>query len=269
MSLSGVQNNPTTNSTQTKLTNPQDPNVKNGTSFINEQLKTALKSVAEGMTNNHVNFEKAHSVSLGHNTSNQGFWDKIKQVLRNIIHSLRSLSRNPDQAIRTLQEQSDRAINTLQEQSNAIQNLYLSIYDQCIRNPDDTMTFNRFNELFKLNQTRDVDGIRKEIRSAANDIRTACKNLQEEAKHFTAATKERINQEVKQLLHNLDRLLSFRTKCEAFSSTANDFAKASEYHGLNEHKDDPQFFKDVFLNDLKNHLAKEILQPQKGTRQVS
>ena len=253
-----TQNSPRTPPDTNKIdSNPQGPHI--GTSFVNEQLKTALKSVAEGMTNNHVNFEKAHSVSLGHNTSSdQGFWGKIKQVFLNVIHSLRSLSRNPD-----------RAIHTLQEQSNAIKNLYLSIYDQCIRNPDDTMTFNRFNKLFLLQARNAPAEVKKEIQNATYSIKTACKNLQEEAKHFKKATKDQITQGVKQLLNNLDQLLSFRIKCESFSSSANDFPNDPSCHGLNEHKDDPQFFKNVFLNDLKNHLAKEILQPQKGTRQVS
>lgn len=250
-----TQNSPDTNKINS---NPQGPQVANNTSFVNEQLKTKLTSVAEGMTNNHINFEKAHSVSLGHNTSNQGFWGKIKQVFLNVIHSLQSLSRNPD-----------RAIHTLQEQSNAIKNLYLSIYDQCIRNPDDTMTFKRFNELFLLQARNAPAEVKEEIQNATHSIKTACDKLQEEVKHFKKATKDQITQGVKQLLNNLDQLLSFRIKCEAFSSTANDFPNDPSYHGLNEHKDDPQFFKDVFLNDLKNHLAKEILQPQKGTRQVS
>ena len=196
------------------------------------------------MTNNHINFEKAHSVSLGHNTSSdQGFWGKIKQVFLNVIHSLRSLSRNPD-----------RAIHTLQEQSNAIKDLYLSIYDQCIGNPDDTMTFNRFNELFKSNTASNE--IWKEITDASCNIKQACENLKKEANHFTAATKERINQEVNQLLNNLDQLESFRNKCESFGIIANGLANNPKYHGLNDHKDDPQFFKDMFLDDLKNHLAK-------------
>lgn len=238
--------------------NPQGSQVANNTSFVNEQLKTKLTSVAEGMTNNHINFEKAHSVSLRHNTSiDQGFWGKIKQVFRNIIHSLRSLSRNPDQAIRTLHEQ-----------CNAIEHLYQTIYDQCIRNPDDTMTFNRFNELFDRNKA--PNGIGKEITEASYNIRQACYALQEEANHFKTATKDQILQEVNRLLNNLDHLNSFRIACESFSTTANDLPHLSEYHGLNDHKNDSEFFRNTFLKDLRAFLDKrQIPPPSEETSQVS
>ena len=256
MSLIPIGTNTTQNSpnTNTINSNPQGPHV--GTSFVNEQLKTALKSVAEGMTNNHINFEKAHSVSLRHNTSNQGFWGKIKQVFLNVIHSLQSLSRNPD-----------RAIHTLQEQSNAIDQLYHSIYNGCIRRPDDTMTFNSFNELFDGRKA--PVGVRKEINDAVHNIRTRCENLKEEAKHFKTATKDRITQGVDQLLHNLDRLQNLRKHCEVFSSTANDLSHLPQYHGLNDHKDDPQFFQNTFLKDLGNYLDQKMPQLPKGTLQVS